>query len=1162
MNAQVIFGTVVGTVSDPSGAPVPGATVRVISQGTNEVRTTVSGAAGNYSVPTLSAGVYRVEVELQGFKQFVRSGLPVQVDVTTRVDVKLDVGSVSETVTITAQAPLLQTDSASLGTVIPQAAIQSIPLSGRNINNLLTLVPGVVAQGGTYGNLVSNQAGGSRTNAIGFGNYAIGGGFGNQSAFYVDGVPANAPAGNINAYVPSQDAVQEFRVVTNSVSAEYGSYAGGVVNLTTKSGSNAFHGSAYEYFRDDKLNATDVFATRVGLAKSPLEQNQFGGTLGGPVLRDRTFFFLGLERQVIHSGGLVQSTLPTAAMRAGDFSAPGLAAIYDQRQPGNPRFQCNGVLNVICPDRLDPVAAKLFNQSFPLPNRSGLVNNFVTQQAIGGVNNQLNVRVDHRFSDRNTIFARYGDWKVQSFGYDAWGLGTAGQGPTGLYSKQALIGDTHSLNATTIMDVRVSFLRVFQHEFPVSSGVDLLTFGPNWGRIADQLPLPANWPALGFNGAAGVSSISGSNGIGSQLYWRQNISTVSANLTKTVGSHLLKMGGMTSIVQWVADPANGPVTLTFDPIATSQSSGVGGSAVAAALLGIPQNVATNYIGGSRARLNPYGFFIDDTYQATKNLTLTLGLRWDQPSVFSEENNNDTVFLPEAPSPLGSFVNPVTGQRQTLTGNVALVDSPEWQSKREDHLHWNAFSPRLGLAYRLTERTVLRGGYGISYPSMTMSQDGPNLSAINAAATSVTNSFQLQTGSPNSILASVANPLPFGVNQPARRSVGPEFFYGKLIVARKPDDPLARVQQWNAAVEQQIGKDATLTVAYAGSKGSNLLLQGFATVSNRNLNQIPDQYLSLGADALLRQVPNPFYGIITNPGTIMSQPTVAAGLLLRPFPQYDRVLALDPREGRSDYHALQLSFRKRFAGNGILTTAYTWSKLQANTDSISAFLDEGFIFGGMVQDNNHVESDYSLSEYDIPHNLSVGYGIDLAFGTGKRFLNGSTGVVSALVSGWRVNGITTFRSGTPLGMTQVRAGTALSQVGGGGGFFGAQGVFMRPDKVANCDLNVSGSRESRIDNGWFNTACYTAVPFTNVRFGNAPRVDSGVRLDALFNSDFSIAKHVPVAQANLRFTLEVYNLFNRVRYGAPGNQVGTPLFGIVTARVNQPRAMQLGLRLDF
>jgi outer membrane receptor protein involved in Fe transport len=1162
-DAQVIFGTVVGTVSDPSGAPVPGATIRVISGSTNEVRTTVSGGAGTYSVPSLPPGAYRVEVELSGFKQFVRREVPVQVDVTTRIDVTLQVGDVSETVSVTGQAPLLQTDSSSLGTVVPQEAIQSIPLSGRNVNNLLTLVPGVVAQGGTYGNLVSNQAGGARTNAIGFGNYAIGGGFGNQSSFFVDGVPANAPANNVNAYVPAQDVVQEFRVVTNNVSAEYGSYAGGVVNLTTKSGSNVFRGSGYEYFRNDALNATDFFSSRLGLNKPPMDQNQFGGTVGGPVRQNGTFFFVGAERQVLHSGTLVQTTVPTTAMRAGDFSAPGLAPIYDQSQSGNPQFQCNGVLNVICPGRLDPVTAKLFAQSFPLPNRPGLVNNFVVQEAIGGINNQINTRIDHRFSDKNTVFARYSYWKAESLAYDAWGLGTQGQGPTGITTHQAIIGDTHTINATTLLDVRVSFLRAFQHEFPVSSGVDLSQFGPNWALIPSGLPRPANWPALGFNGVAGVSAVTGSNGIGSQLYWQQNVSTISANLTKTAGSHLLKMGGMVRQVQWISEPANGPVTLTFDPIATSKSSGVGGSAVASALLGMPLSAGTNYIGGSRVNLTPFGFFMEDTYQASKRLTLTLGLRWDQPGEFAEENGNDTVFLADQPSPIGSFLNPVTGQRQTLMGNVALVDSSAWPSKYEDHLHWDAFSPRVGLAYRVTDRTVLRGGYGLSYPPISLSQDGPNLSAVNAAQTFASNTFQVQTGSPNSILTTVTNPLPFGVNQPPRRNVDPGFFYGRLIVAKAPGDPLAHVHQWNAAIEQQIGKDAVLTVAYAGSAGRNLLLQGFATVSNLNLNQIPDQYLSLGSDALLRQVPNPFYGIITTPGTVMSQPTVAAGLLLRPFPQYDRVLQLDPHAGTSDYRSLQFSFRKRFSGNGLVTAAYTWARLFANTDSITAFLDEGFIFGGMLQNNNHIDSEYSISEYDIPHNLSVGYTVELPFGKGKHFLSDATGVVGALVSGWRVNGITTFRSGTPLGMTQVRAGSALSQMGGGGGFFGAQGAFMRPDRLANCDLSVSGSRESLIDNGWFNTACYSAVPFTDVRFGNAPRVDADVRLDPLFNTDLSIARQIPLlGRANLQVTAEIYNLFNRTRFGAPGNQVGSPLFGRVTSQVNQQRAAQFGVRLDF
>src|SRR5437870_2135839 len=436
--AQVRFGSVVGSVADASGATVSGATIKLTNLGTNETRTMQSSSAGTYSFPNLIAGMYRVEVQTQGFKQFIQDNVEVQVDVATRVDAKLQVGNVTESVLVTTEAPPLQTDSASLGTTISQTEVESIPLSGRNVNNMLTLVPGVVAQGSTSGNLVSNQAGGARTNAIGFGNYAIGGGFGNQSSFFVDGVPANAPANNVNGFVPSQDVVQEFRVVTNNVSAEYGSYAGGVVNLTTKAGSNAFRGAGYEYLRNDALNATDFFTSRLGLTKPPMDQNQFGATLGGPVRKNHTFFFAGLEREVLHSATLVRNTVPTAAMRAGDFSAPGLAPIYDQSRPGNPQFQCNGVLNAICPDRLDPVAVRMLQQFYPLPNQSGLVNNFVTQQAIGGVNNQVNARVDQRISGNNMLFARYSYWKAESLAYDPWGLGTQGQGPTGVTTHQAV----------------------------------------------------------------------------------------------------------------------------------------------------------------------------------------------------------------------------------------------------------------------------------------------------------------------------------------------------------------------------------------------------------------------------------------------------------------------------------------------------------------------------------------------------------------------------------------------------------------------------------------------------------------------------------------------------------------------------------------------------
>ena len=288
--AQVRFGTILGTVTDSSGATVSGANVKLTNLGTNDARTAQTGAGGIYTFPNLTAGVYRVDIETPGFKHFTQDKAEVQVDVATRVDATLQVGNVSETVVVTSEAPPLQTDSASLGTTIAQAEVESIPLSGRNVNNMLTLVPGVVAQGGTYGNAVSNQAGGARTNAIGFGNYAIGGGFGNQSSFFIDGVASNAPAGNLNSLIPTQDVVQEFRVVTNNVAAEYGNYAGGIINLTTKSGTNTFHGTAYEYLRNKVLNANDYFSNQAGLARVPLIQNQYGGTFGGPVGKTKHSF--------------------------------------------------------------------------------------------------------------------------------------------------------------------------------------------------------------------------------------------------------------------------------------------------------------------------------------------------------------------------------------------------------------------------------------------------------------------------------------------------------------------------------------------------------------------------------------------------------------------------------------------------------------------------------------------------------------------------------------------------------------------------------------------------------------------------------------------------------------------------------------------------------
>ena len=1162
--AQVRFGSVIGIVDDKSGAVISGATVKLTNLGTNENRTTQTSSAGTFAFPNLLPGTYKVEVQMSGFKQFIQDKVEVQVDVATRVNAALEVGNVNESVVVTSEAPPLQTDSASLGTVIPEREIQSIPLSGRNVNNMLTLVPGVVAQGGTYGNAASNQANGARTNAIGFGNYAIGGGFGNQSSFFVDGVSSNAVAGNLNALIPSQDIVQEFRVVTNNVSAEYGSYAGGVVNLTTKSGTNTFHGTAYEYLRNKVLNANDYFTKKAGLPRPPLVQNQYGATIGGPLVKDRTFFFFGFEREPIRSATQAQFyTVPTAAELAGDFSAPGLPTIYDPTT--GQQFQCNGVLNVICPNRLDQAAVKIMTLNYPRPNVAGaLTRNFISQTKIGGENDQYNIRVDHRFSNNNSLFARYTYWKADSLPYDAWGTQTQGQGRTGIYTHEAVIGDTHSFNSSTILDFRLAYLRVFQHEFPDSSGVDLSQFGGGWGTLQTQLLAPANWPSMNF--ASDGQGITADNGIGSQLFWTQNVYMLSGNLTKIVGRHQIKFGGSVRHAQMLQAPGNGVLRLDFNPAATS-NAGVGGSSLASALLGIPfdTQLAPGLLGGSRVYYNPYGFFVEDTFQATKKLTITAGLRWDQPGALAEANGNDTVFLPNKPSPLGSILNPATGTTQQLMGTVALVGSPDWPSKREDYLHWKLFSPRIGVAYRLTEKSVLRAGYGISYPPTVLSQDGPNLSPVNNAPTF----FAASTPG-----LSVSDPYPAsagGISQPLRRQATPENFYGQgVFVMRVPGQPMGYVQQWNAAFERQIGKDASLTVAYAGSKGTHLLMQGWATVSNIGLNQLPDQYFSLGTGTgpgqLNEQLPNPFAALLPNSQTYLSAPTITRGQLLRPFPQYNRVLELDPHLGKSNYKSLQTSFMKRFGSEGILSVAYTWSRLMSNTDSSSAFLDEGFIFGGSAQDNNHPESEYSVSSYDVPHNLSIGYGVDLPFGKGKYFLGGAHGALNAIVGGWRVNGITTLRSGVPISIYQIFLGSTLSNLGGGQGYFGAQGLWMRPDLVPGCDLKVSGSRQERAANGWFNKACFAPVNTgSEVRFGNEPRNIDSVRMDAMKNWDISLSKRFSITErTNLQFTTEFFNAFNHVRFGAPDNNLSDPpnLFGTITSQANTPRAIQFGLRLSF
>ena len=1140
--AQANFGTVVGTVTDSSGAVVGGAAVTIKNNGTNVSQTVTTGSAGDYTIVNLIPGTYEITVSHAGFQSVTQSSVDVQIGGSTRINVTLPVGNVTESVTVTATQAGLQTDNATLGGVVEGEQVVQAPLNGRNVNNLLDFIPGVVPGGGTQGSTMANggsgnfQAGG-QTQAIAYGNYQIGGGFSGQSLFFIDGVGSNIAENNVNTLVPTQDAVQEFRVSTNNVSAEFGGYAGGIVQISTKSGTNQFHGNAYEYFRNTALDANDWFSNHEGLGKSVLHQNQYGANLGGPIWRNKAFFFFSWEHESLISASPINATVPTTAELSGDFSKDP-QIIYDPTT-GKPFPQ-----NMIPSNRIDAVAQKILELETPNEarvNQTPYTTNFFASAPIEGFQNQYNARFDLNPTPSDSIFARYTFWNPHNGDSDPFGTKT-GAGPTGNYTQEGVLGGSHVFNANTIADLHLSYLENYNFQYPLSDGFDMSSISPAYGTIqSESQDKEGLLPGLGIQGY----------GIGaelSQLYWNNNVWAISGSLTKILGRHTIKAGAQWRQVLWENYGNSQGLGMGASPFFTSASAtdATDGNALASFLLGINSNAGISSVGTWHAFLHNYAFYVNDTYQVNTKLTVTAGVRWEQPGAYSEENNLDSVLQPNAAVTIGglsSITNPATGATVPLTGRLAFVDSPQYGSRREESLHWDLFSPRLGIAYRVTPQTVLRLGYGISYLPAEMTADSPGNSPINSAGTGVSNTV----GQP--LLTTVDNPLPNGINLPSGRTqAGLNAALGQGIGGRIPDQSYGYVQQWNAGAERGVGKNSTVTLAYAGSKGTHLVLsQGF-TGTGLNLNQLPDRYDSLGA-SLLNQVPNPFYGVLPA-GTTYGAPTIAEGYLLEPHPQYSGIYQVVPRDGNSTYNALQASYIRRFNHGGIVQGAYTWGKLLSNTDNTSSFQDgQGGL--GNIQDNTNLKAEKSLSLQDVANILVVNYGIDLPFGRGQMYLSNLHGIGNEVLGGWRVDGITTFRSGLPIALQA--AGNDLSQFGTGP---------IRPNYTSGCGRKISGAphTDARADK-WFNTSCFTQPGVFS--FGNESRVDPALRAEGEDNWDFAGSKFFDVTdRAKMQFSAQIFDLFNHAQWALPNANLSSPGFGQVGQQSNLPRTVQFALRVTF
>lgn len=1149
---QTFYGSVVGTVTDQSGAAMTGATVAVINIGTGERRNTTTGDDGSYRMVNLVPGNYRVEIQQSGFSRHVQDQITVNVEAAVRVDAAMAVGDVNQSVEVTAAAPLLQTESGSLSQVVQSRSVQELPLNGRNVLNLVQIVPGVVPQGSSDGNLTGK-------NVFAAGNFQIGGGTANQSASYYDGVPMNDTYGNIVALVPSQDAVAEFRVQTNSNSAEYGRYTGGVINMASKGGNNQFHGGAYEFLRNKVLNAGTFFANATGAGKPSFVQNQFGGQVGGPVIKDRVFFFGGYEGFRQRQGNLFRLTVPTEQMLRGDFSdyrnAQGqVIPIYD------PLTQCGAFNNPACvagqvdqrtqfpgniipASRINPVARRFAD--FPIWARSNIPGdpftrnfNFAKNVSTGGDNDQLNARGDFNVSEKQRVLARYTRWKSSNLPVDVYGNGQRNGdpfSPESFITDHAVVADTYMLSATTVLDIRAGFMRWFYDRTPGNLDINLpQTFG-----------LPSYYGQLAaLNGVDPISTLpsmgaTGYNVIGTGLlHARDNTYTLSPTITRIMGRHTLKAGAelRRADINYYQNNTTAGV-FSFTNVFTSRNalnSGATGNSIASFLLGYPASGNLQTSPFTAGGLRYAGYFVNDTFQMTQRLTLTMGLRWEHPGVYTERFDRISSFDPNLPNPELQGIN-VNGQ--PVRGSYVLVNTPAHPERGLRPAEWKLFAPRLGIAYRVTDHTVVRAGAGIYFvPSNTNFPEGPYGNAVNYVINNVVSSIDNQVTPADTL----SNPFPNGLAAPPGRN--PEFQRILLggssrIVLRDVD--WGYTGQWNFSVQHQMPGDVAVEAAYAGLRGVHL-------PTNLQRNQLDPKYFSLGT-SLRDQVTNPFYGKVLSGD--LSRPTVQRGQLLLPYPQY--LATPDPGAylGASSYHALQLKAEKRFSTGGTVLASYTFSKILSNVETLTTWLDSANGVAG-YQDVYNLRGEKSLSSFDSRRRLVLSYVADLPFGKGHRYLSGLSGIADKALSGWGINGVSTFQDGFPLGLTATPNTTGFN-------------TGLRPNVVAGCEKMIEGSAQARLQR-WFNTSCFSVpAAFT---FGSEARTDPDLRGHGIANFNFAIFKRTAIKEGmNVEFRAEAFNLFNRVQFGKPDqvlNTAANTTFGQVTTQANDPRLIQLALRFSF
>ncbi len=1121
LHAQSFYGTLRGTVIDQNGGVLAGSKITLINEGTREQRATLSGSNGEFVFNDLVPATYSLVSESAGFKKFERKNIIVGTQQQVSVDVKLELGQVTESVQVTEEIPMVETSTASQGQVLDNQKITELPNLGRNPFMLSKLVQNVTPVGNPAYNRMEDQSGSSQI--------SIAGGPVRGNNYLIDGVPIT-DSNNRAIIIPSIEAVQEVKIQANTYDAEMARTGGGMFNTLMRSGTNSYHGSAYGHLRRTGWDANSFFNNAGGLPITDQPNDTWGASFGGPISiphiyngKNKTFFYLAYEHYDDIQSSSSLFAAPTAAEKLGDFSHSfnpngTLLTIYD------PNNVVNGVRqafpgNIIPANRLNPVGlaiAASYQPPLTAPAYFG-ANDLPAPGRLPCRAAQYTGKIDEDFTSwwRASIsYLRYYSLEPGNTEFPTASSPNSWRLLRRVDTTQ--INNLFTLNPTTVLAVRYGFNRFPNFSYDASQGYNLASLGFSPSFVSQVPAALSQFPPITTNSfyALGVQD--------NNSYFDLASNNFSASVSKYMGRHSLKAGFDYRKIKMVGNDANDAAgNYSFNGIftkSTPTSSGVGGADLADLLLGYPSSGNIYTSTKLSEFINYYGGYVQDDFRFSSKLTLNAGLRWEHETGVQEVNNGIVVnFDGTATNPLGSkgVVN-FAGNGRTAAGNPY---SSKW-------------GPRFGFAYQMNSKTVVRGGYGIFFAPQ-FGQGSP----IATVGYNQTTSYIASTNNFQTSIGSLTNPWPQGISQPVGNTLGPLTGIGSSFNLVDPNARSPYVQQFSFDIQRELPFNIATEIGYVGSKSSHMTL-GASTINENALNPA---LLSLGS-VLTQSVANPYFG---HGGTgVIGTSTVQQSQLLLPYPTFNAVNKIFSDNNKALYHSLVLKAQKRFSHGMTFLSTFTWSR---NRDESGGGPGNTLNSGAQRPQNPYdLAAEYSFSNVDTPFRWSTAISYELPFGKGKAFANNG-GVLDWVIGGWSINTVSIFQTGFPLQISQAT------------NFNSAFGYASQRPNATGVSPITSGSLEERLNN-YINPAAFSTAPqFT---FGNVSRTID-MRGPGQVNWDISVFKNFVIKEVlKAQFRCEALNAMNTPLFYGPNVSYGSSSFGKITSQANFSRQLQLALRFSF